>query len=236
MKKEVVVIEIGSNNLDFLTIKALKVLERASFVIVKDEIDRQVLDLVKPHSTIFCLEKDSTEIIMDSQELSVVILTTRDSFDLTETPKLRSKDVNVNIIPSVKPYLAYPAVKKIPITKRGVNLGFVVVREKIGEDALQQYVDIAIATNASVVFYNNFFLLTEIVWKLKFGGKGKMPVAVVNPKEKQVEWTVGTAETIEELSLLKCNGESSFVIVGEVVTQYDLNSLKEFEEVFVNKI
>jgi siroheme synthase len=236
MKKEVVVIEIGANDLDFLTIKALKVLEKVKLVVVKDEIHSEIISVIKASSKIIYSKKDSTESIVDSKMGSIAILTTRSLFELPEVEKLTQLNYDISAIPSVKPYLAYAGVNKVPITKRGVNLGFLVVKESINSEQLDNYISIAVSTNASIVFCNNFSLLGEIVWKLKFKEKSDMPIAIVNPVGKKGEWLSGTIETIEELSLLNKMPESSLIIVGEVVNQYNKEGIKEFEETFINKI
>jgi precorrin-4 methylase len=236
MKKEVVVIEIGTNNLDFMTIKALKVLEKTELVIVKDEINSEIIDAINPNSKIIYKKDDSSDFILNFPGKKVAIISLSTIHELSEPSKLLNNDIEVTSIPSVKPYLAYTAVNKVPITKRGVNLGFIIVKERISSSSLSNYLHIVVHTNASIVFCHNLGLLKEMVWQMQLKKQGDLSIAIVDPSGENGDWTTGTIDTIEDLMLLKQTSESSLIIVGEVVNQYQKRPVKELEEIFINKI
>jgi len=235
MKKEVVIIEIGMNNLDCLTVKAVKILEKAELIILKDEICPEILDIVNVDSKIVYEEKDSSNLILNSLEQRVAILTLKSTYELSEPARLSDFNIGISSIPSVKSYLGYTAINKVPITKRGVNLGFIVVKEAISSGALLNYLDIIANTNATIVFYRNIDLLREIVWQMQLKKKGDMPIAIIEQDEKKGDWISGTIDTIGHLTMLRTLTESSLIIVGEVINQYQKEEVQELEEIFVNK-
>lgn len=240
-KQKVYLTGAGPGDIDLLTIKAHKVICSADVIIYDNLANPQILDLAKNECKFiyvgkknkkhtFPQEKINEIIYKNALEHSIVVrLKGGDPFVFgrggEEGIYLKQRGISFEIIPGITSVTSVPAYAGIPVTHRGISVGFRVVtgheasNKKVSQIAWEEFV-----TDDTIIFLMGLHNLAKISSKLIEIGKSRdCPCAVISKgttKEQKV--AIGTLDNIVE----KAKGLSTpaLIIVGKVVDlQKELN-------------
>ncbi|BAZ38952.1 uroporphyrinogen-III synthase / uroporphyrinogen-III C-methyltransferase [Calothrix sp. NIES-4101] len=229
-KGKVYLVGAGPGNIEYLTIKAYKLLENAEVLIYDALVDTELLNLAPSD----CLQlevgkrggKPSTPQAEINQLLvhycqegkRVIRLKSGDPFIFgrctSEIEALKAAKCAFEIVPGISSALAAPLLASIPLTDTVLSRSFVVVTAHEPE-ALNWEALTGIETLVVLMGGKN---LPEVVYQLVKHGKSRStPVAVVRDcgTARQQIWT-GTLETILEITA-GVSLSPTVIIIGEVV-------------------
>jgi len=214
-------VEIGSNNSDSLTIKAVKSLAEAEFVICEKGIAKDVIQFIPGNIEIatFSHNMEATEMLLEklaSFYSKVVFLVLEN--DALKSEIAKTVKSGFEIIPCLKPFLSIAGSNKISITKRGTNTSFIVVREKLNESLLIKHLKFICATGSSIIIHNNFQLLNDVVNFLKRTGFYDLPIVIVsNWKGDRENWTTETIGTVDDSFSGELHDRECIIMIGESI-------------------
>ncbi len=234
----------GPGDVELLTIKALKAIQKADVIIYDRLANPEILKEAKKDVALIFVGKEKgnhrvpqdeiNEIIYQSalKYKNVVRLKGGDPFVFgrggEEALYLKERGIKFEIIPGVTSAISVPAYAGIPVTNRGVTPSFrVVTGHRKSSDNIANINWASFCEDETIVFLMGLHNIELIVTKLLEVGKAKdYPCAIIsNGTTKNQKVITGTLETIVENS--KEAVSPAIIIVGEVVNLRD--DLKWFE-------
>lgn len=224
----------GPGDPELITLKALKVLKAADFVLYDALVSKEILGHIPSGTPIICVGKragkhshtqdEINSLIVESAFLygHVVRLKGGDPFVFgraTEEIEYASRyGIPTRVVPGISSALAVPAAISIPLTSRGVSESFWVVTGTTLSGGLSGDVALAAQSTATVIILMGLKKLAEIMAVFESFGKGETLVAVIQngtlPTQKQV---VGKVSTIANLVKEEDLGSPGIIIAGDVV-------------------
>lgn len=245
--KKVYLTGAGPGDIELLTLKALKVIQKADVIVYDRLANPDILKYTQKSCVFIYVGKEDKKHILPQDEINQVLYDCSQKYELVVRLKggdpfvfgrggeealfLKEKNIAYEIIPGITSAISVPAYAGIPVTHRGVSVSFRVVTAH--ESPLKEQTQIPwkeFISDDTLVFLMGLSKLEQISTKLIEIGKDKtLPVAVISkgttPEQKVV---VGTLETISKLAK---NLESpALIVVGEVVSLRE--ELAWFEEGF----
>ena len=238
------VVGAGPGDVDLITVKGIKALQKADVVLYDALVDPQLLEYAIKAEHIFvgkrkgCYayqQQQINELIVHraQQDLHVVRLKGGDPFvfgrGAEEMEYAAAYGIEVAVVPGISSSVAVPASLDIPVTKRGSSESFWVITGTTKEHQLSTDIHLAAKSKATVVILMGMFKLPEIVASFKQEGKSTTPVAIIqNGTTADEKIGVGTVSTIEtEVERLELSNPA-IIIIGEVVKHRQaLNRAKE---------
>jgi len=235
----------GPGDIELLTIKALKIIQKADVIVYDRLANSEILDEAKKGvKLIFVGKKDSHHTLPQEQinevlyqealkNEIVVRLKGGDPFVLgrggEEGIYLRERDIEFEIIPGITSAVSVPAYAGIPVTHRGVSVSFRVItgHEAPGKKKSQINWE-SFRGEDTIVFLMGLHNINQIMTKLVEIGRAKTtPVAVIsNGTLKNQKVAIGTIQNITEVA--KELETPAIIVVGEVVKlREQLNWFKE---------
>ena len=202
----------GPGDPELLTVRAARLVAAAD-VIVHDRLaDASILELARPGVEFIDVGKrpgaptpqeniNALLVHLGSQGLDVVRLKGGDPFVFgrggEEAEALRSADIAYTIVPGISSSVAVPAAAGIPVTHRGVSVGFTVVtghRESGGADEVEWEALAKVGT--TIVVLMGVAHRASIARRLMAGGlAADTPVAAIRwgtrPEQETVRTTLG---------------------------------------------
>lgn len=224
----------GPGDIDLLTVKALKLIQKADIIIYDRLVNPEILEYAKEDVVLKYVGKENKRhtvpqdqinelIYQASQEHETIVrLKGGDPFVFgrggEEAIYLYERDVKFEIVPGVTSAISVPMYAGIPVTHRGVTTSFRVVtghetpNKKISQIEWETFLN-----DETIIFLMGLHNIELITSKLMGLGKRKdYPCAVISkgttPNQKVV---TGTLESIVE----KAKGleAPAIIVVGEVV-------------------
>ncbi|MEM9143139.1 MAG: uroporphyrinogen-III C-methyltransferase [Bacteroidota bacterium] len=227
------VIGAGPGDVELITLKAIKALQRAHVVLYDALVNPELLDYAPQAEHIFvgkrkgCYayqQEQINELIVSRARLHghVVRLKGGDPFvfgrGAEEMEYASQHGVEVQLVPGISSALAVPAMQHIPVTKRGAAESFWVITGTTKDHTLSRDVHLAAKSNATVVVLMGMSKLSQIVECFKKEGKGAMPMAIIqNGTREDEQIGLGTVETIEREVSHKGLSNPATIVIGEVV-------------------
>lgn len=224
----------GPGDVELLTIKALKIIQKADVIIYDKLANPEILDEAKDNAELIFVGKERgnhkipqdeiNEIIYQSalKNETVVRLKGGDPFVFgrggEEALYLKERNIKFEIIPGITSAIAVPAYAGIPVTNRGITPSFrVVTGHRKTNDNIANINWSSFIENETIVFLMGLHNIKLIVTKLLEVGKAKdYPCAIISQgTTKNQKVITGTLEDI----VLKSKDAISpaIIIVGEVV-------------------
>jgi len=224
----------GPGDVELLTIKALKIIQKADVIIYDKLANPEILDEAKDNAELIFVGKERgnhkipqdeiNEIIYQSalKNETVVRLKGGDPFVFgrggEEALYLKERNIKFEIIPGITSAISVPAYAGIPVTNRGITPSFrVVTGHRKTSDNIANINWSSFIENETIVFLMGLHNIKLIVTKLLEVGKAKdYPCAIISQgTTKNQKVITGTLEDI----VLKSKDAISpaIIIVGEVV-------------------
>lgn len=227
-RAKVYLVGCGIGDPEFLTLKALRVIQEADVVLYDHLISDEIMKLVPKgtkkkyvgkrkgyHSK--SQEKINALIIKHAKKGRVVArLKSGDPFvfgrGAEELRDLFSENINTEVIPGISSSISGPMMGNIPITARGYASGFTVVSAHLqGNSVNLDWVELLAKENHTVVVLMGLSRVNEIVEESnRLGVSKKKPCAIISnasrPNQKIVTTTLDTlaadAKDIERPAIL----------------------------------
>ena len=234
----------GPGDIELLTIKALKLIQKADVIIYDRLANPEILKEAKKGVELIFVGKEKGNHRVPQDEINEIIyqcslkyenvvrLKGGDPFVFgrggEEALYLKQRDIKFEIIPGVTSAISVPAYAGIPVTNRGVTPSFrVVTGHRKSSDNIANINWASFCENETIVFLMGLHNIELIVTKLMEVGKAKdYPCAIISEgTTKNQKVVTGTLETIVKKS--KDAVSPAIIIVGEVVKLRD--ELKWFD-------
>jgi len=229
----------GPGDIELLTLKAARVIGEADVIIYDRLANPKILEMAKDGCKFIYVGKEDGRHILPQDQINETIYKMALEHDVVvrlkggdpfvfgrggeEAAYLRERGVEFEVIPGITSAISVPAYAGIPVTHRGISVGFRVItgHEAPGKPKSQIPWQ-NFKTDDTIVFLMGLHNLKEIAQKLIEIGKPKdFPVAVISkgttPQQKVV--VVGTLEDIYEKA--KDLPTPALIVVGKVVELRD---------------
>ena len=227
------VVGAGPGDADLITLKAVKVLEKAA-VILYDALVNPLLLKHAPQAKHIFVGKRRGYKRFSQEEINdlivkyamafghVVRLKGGDPFifgrGAEEMEYATQHGLLTEIVPGISSSLAVPASQNIPLTKRGSSESFWVITGTTKNRTISKDIELACQSTATIVILMGMGKLPQIVELFKAENKSKLPVAIIqNGTTLHEKIAIGTIETIEEEVRKKDLSNPAVIIIGEVV-------------------
>ncbi|WP_136466187.1 uroporphyrinogen-III C-methyltransferase [Flagellimonas onchidii] len=227
------VVGAGPGDVDLITLKGIKALQRADVVLYDALVDTELLEYAPNAEHIFvgkrkgcyAYQQDQiNELIVQRANLNknVVRLKGGDPFvfgrGAEEMEYAALYGLDVEVVPGISSSVAVPASQHIPVTKRGASESFWVITGTTKEHKLSTDVALAAKSNATVVILMGMSKLGEITELFAKEGKSDIPVAIIqNGTRDNEKIGIGTVSTIVEKVNEQKLSNPAIIIIGEVV-------------------
>lgn len=251
---KVYMIGAGCGNIDLLTLKAKRIIEKVDCIIYDRLIDSKILDFARKDVELIYLGKGNTEggLIQDEinktivekalEGKSVARVKGGDSFVFgrggEELEVLNANNIDYEMIPGISSSIAVPEYAGIPVTHRGIADSFHVFTGHTKENGKWHNFEVIAKLDGTLVFLMGIKNLKIIVKDLIDNGKPLItPIAIIeNGTTADQRVTVGTLENIVELSEKKEIMPPAIIIIGEVVKLHNEFSWVKKMPLFGKKI
>ena len=223
----------GPGDRDLLTIKALRVIQKADVIIYDRLANPKILEDAKDGCKFIYVGKADSHHTLPQEEINEVIYQAALKYENVvrlkggdplvfgrggeEALYLKERGIKFEFIPGITSAIAVPEYAGIPVTHRGITVSFRVVT---GHEAAKEKSQIPwenYKSDDTIIFLMGLHRLKFIVDKLIEIGKPKdFPIAVISRGTWEDEKTViGTLEDIYEKA--KDLPTPALIIVGKVV-------------------
>ncbi|WP_420321686.1 uroporphyrinogen-III C-methyltransferase [Flagellimonas sp.] len=227
------VVGAGPGDVDLITLKGIKALQRADVVLYDALVDPELLEYAPNAEHIFvgkrkgcyAYQQDQiNELIVQRARLNkhVVRLKGGDPFvfgrGAEEMEYAASYGLDVEVVPGISSSVAVPASQNIPVTKRGETESFWVITGTTKEHKLSADVALAAKSNATVLILMGMSKLNEITELFIQEGKSDLPVAIIqNGTTADEKIGIGTVSTIVNQAKEQQLSNPAIIVIGEVV-------------------
>ncbi len=208
------VVGAGPGDIELITIKAIKALERADVVLYDALVNKELLEYAPKSEKIFvgkrkgCYayqQEQINELIVSRAKShgNVVRLKGGDPFvfgrGAEEMEYAAANGLEVAMVPGISSCLSVPAYQNIPVTKRGAAESFWVITGTTKEHKLSNDIALAAKSSATVVILMGMSKLPQIVALFKSEGKSETPIAIIqNGTRKDEKVGVGTISLLRK--------------------------------------
>lgn len=231
---KVFLIGAGPGDVELLTLKAVRVLERADVLLIDDLVDREVIRLARAGVRVIEVGKrggcrstpqtfiERLMIRLARTGRTIARVKGGDPFVFgrggEEVSALRAVGIHVEVINGITAGIAAPAAIGIPVTHRECTRGVTFVTGHARDGHAPDWAALA-RTGTTLVIYMGMSTLPAIAAGLQAGGMpAHTPVAVIQnatlPQQRSLVSTLASASAEVAAAGL---GSPAIVVVGEVV-------------------
>ena len=224
----------GPGDIELLTMKAFKTIQKADVIIYDRLANPDILELTKDGCEFVYVGKEDGRHIIPQDDINEIIYQNALKYETIvrlkggdpfvfgrggeEASYLKQRDIKFEIIPGITSAISVPAYAGIPVTHRGISVSFrVVTGHESPNKKVSQIPWSNFKTDDTIVFLMGLHNLPNITKKLIEVGKATTyPIAVISKgttSEQKV--VVGTLENIVEKS--KNIPTPALIVVGKVV-------------------
>lgn len=224
----------GPGDAELVTIKGMKAIQSAAVILYDALIDPRIFEYASPKAIkrfvgkrcgFHTYSQDEINEMIVSYALTyghVVRLKGGDPFvfgrGYEELSYAESFGIKTEVVPGVTSATSLPALKKIPLTTRGLNESFWVLTGTTSERKVSDDIFLAAQTNATVVILMGLKKLSEIVDIYKEAGRDNLPVAIIVngslPNEQFISGTV--SDILSKVNENDIHGPA-LILIGEAV-------------------
>lgn len=253
-KGKVYIMGVGPGDAELLTLKGKRAIEEADCIVYDRLINNRILDYAKKDTEMIYLGKGNTEGGVIQDEINDTIIKKAlegkivarvkggDPFVFgrggEEIQALFENKIEFEEIPGITSAISVPAYAGIPVTHRGVARSFHVFTGHTMTDGEWHNFEAIAKLDGTLVFLMGIKNLPIIVSDLIVNGKDpKTPIAIIEKgatADQRV--TVGTLETIIDISKERKIVPPAIIIIGEVVNLRDTFKWFEDTKLFGKKI
>ncbi len=228
----------GPGDLELLTLKAARVIGEADVIIYDRLANPEILKMAKDGCKFIYVGKEDGKHTLPQEQINETIYKMAQEHDVVVRLKggdpfvfgrggeegiyLKERGIDFEVIPGITSAISVPAYSGIPVTHRGISVGFRVItgHEAPGKPKSQIPWE-NFKTDDTIIFLMGLHNLDKIAQKLIEVGKPKdFPVAVISKgttPDQQV--VIGTLEDIYEKA--KDLPTPALIVVGKVVELRD---------------
>jgi uroporphyrin-III C-methyltransferase len=228
------VVGAGPGDVELITLKAIKALEKADVVLYDALVNPELLEYVNAKAEMIFVGKRRGCYRYQQEQINELIVTRAhthghvirlkggDPFifgrGAEEMEYATKHGVATAMIPGISSSLAVPASQNIPLTKRGSAESFWVITGTTKNHQLSEDVALAAKSNATIVILMGMGKLSEIVKLFQQENKNNLPVAIIqNGTTPQEKIGIGTVDTIEKIVESKKLSNPAIILLGSVV-------------------
>ncbi|WP_299463734.1 uroporphyrinogen-III C-methyltransferase [uncultured Microscilla sp.] len=234
LKPKLTLVGAGPGDPELITLKAIRALANAD-VVLYDALANPALLEYAPKSALkkyvgkrggkkYLSQDQINQLIVEEafQHGHVVRLKGGDPFVFgrghEELAFAQSFDMDTEVVPGISSSLAVPALKQIPLTKRGINESFWVITGTTKKQEISQDMPLAAQSSATVIILMGMRKLKEITAIFSQYGKQNTPVAIIQNGSCTNEKTgFGEVHNIADIAEQKGLGAPAVIVIGEVV-------------------
>lgn len=243
MKAKVYLVGAGPGDPELLTLKALRLLQKADAVLYDELVSPEILQLVPPTAQLHNVGKRCGKKKISQEEINFLMTTLADSglqvvrlksgdpsiFGRAgeEIESLRKAGIEYEIVPGVTSALGAAAVAGIPLTHRRISSALVFLTgHHAAERDAPDWSKLA-TSGATLVIYMPGSSGLKTSLRLKAAGlNGETPCAIVSRATTGRQQIFRT--TVGELHNAPLLAAPNVLVVGEVVRFADVAALEEF--------
>ncbi|MBV6645821.1 MAG: uroporphyrinogen-III C-methyltransferase [Cyclobacteriaceae bacterium] len=233
---KVFLVGAGPGDEELVTLKAIKVLKKASVVLYDALVNTDLLSYCpegcikeyvgkKPgiHQYQQIMIQDMLVDYANRYE-NVVRLKGGDPYVFgrghEELVHCEDRGLEVEVIPGISSALAVPAMAGVPLTKRGVNESFWVITGTTSSGAISDDIPLAAQSSATVIVLMGMKNLDKIVGLFRVFRGEEEPVAIIqNGTKNGQRSTYGLLSNIEQQVIDQQIFSPAIIVIGEVVNQ-----------------
>ncbi|RXP55472.1 uroporphyrinogen-III C-methyltransferase [Lutibacter sp. HS1-25] len=245
---KVTLVGAGPGDKDLITLKAVKAIEQADFILYDALVNPEILAYAKKSTPTLYVGKRFNNHAFSQDEINqllvnkafeyghVVRLKGGDSFVFgrgsEEIDFIESYAIETAIVPGISSALAVPALQGIPLTKRNVNESFWVITGTTSNGEISKDITLGAQSSATLVILmglRNFSLIAEEIKKFRHK---YTPFAIIQngslPNETITIETINNYKnTIDKIDY-KSPG---IIVIGDVVTEHSAFLDEEIQRV-----
>lgn len=235
----------GPGDPDLISVKGMKLLQKADVVLYDALVSPELLTAVRPHCRMIYVGKRKGRKEFPQEEINnllvfytrryncVVRLKGGDPYVFgrghEELEFASSRGVRVEVIPGISSALAAPSAAGIPLTKRGVNESFWVITGTLSSGEISTDIQLAAQSSATVIILMGLNQLQKIASIFVEMRSPLEPMAVIEkatlPNQRVI---CGTASTIFYLVKENEINTPAIIVIGKVVNErHMIDSLEE---------
>jgi len=228
------IVGAGPGDPELITLKALKVIQKAEVILYDALVNVELLELAPPPAICVFVGKRKGHKAYTQEEIHNAILDYAQQY--THIVRLKGGDpfvfgrggeewnlaiaqgMEVEYIPGISSSIAVAGLAGIPVTHRDICHSFRVITATDATGQLCEEVAEASTSATTVVILMGLSKLEEIGRQYISQGRGTMPVAVIQDGSLPTQRTlVATMETIAHQARMQEMASPSIIVVGEVV-------------------
>ncbi len=255
-KGRVFLVGAGPGDEGLLTVKGLKVLQKADVIVYDRLVNPGLLRHRKASAHLIYVGKSPEKHTLKQEEINEVLVTEAlkgqtvvrlkggDPFVFgrggEEAERLKEEGIPFEIVPGITSALAVPAYAGIPVTHRGVAASFTVItgnEDPHKPESMIQWEKLA-TDSGTLVFLMGVENLAKIVAKLINNGKDPhTPVALVSWGTRAEQKTVTgiLADIVEKIRKASLTSPA-IIIVGQVVNLREILNWREKQPLFGKRV
>lgn len=230
----VTLVGAGPGDPELITLKAVRTLKQADFVLYDSLVSDAILDMIPTGIPTRCVGKRAGEHSYSQDEINALIVEM--AYHYGHVVRLKGGDpfvfgrgaeemeyaeahgVQATMVPGISSAIAVPASANIPVTARGMSESFWVITGTTKDGVISGDVALAAQSTATVVILMGLNKLEAILSQFSSHGKGNVPAAIIQqgtlPTQRSVTGTVSTLTALAETEGI---GSPAVIVVGEVV-------------------
>lgn len=233
---KVYLVGAGPGDIDLITIKALKCIEKADVILYDRLINKELLNYAKENvQLIYCGKRPGFHIMTQEKINQLLIKYAKQGKDVIrlkggdpfifgrggeEAAALVDNGVSFEIVPGITSGIAVPAYAGIPVTNRGISSSFAMItcHHQPGEQDPLDWKSLAKGIDTLAIYMGISNLPYICKQLISFGRSPDTPVAIIHWGTTIKQHTItGTLSLIVELARKSNIKNPSMIIVGEVV-------------------
>ena len=246
---KVTLVGAGPGDIELLTIKGLKAIQKADVILYDALVNEQLL-LEAPNAKHIFVGKrkgfkaysqdEINRLIVESafEYGNVVRLKGGDSFvygrGFEEIEFVEAFGIKTEVVPGISSSISVPALAGIPVTHRSVSNSFYVLTGTLSDGSFNPEFKNAVNSNGTVVVLMGLSKISNICELYRTHGKHNKSIAVISNGSLENQRTVvGKIDTIENIVKAESIQAPAIILIGEVVDlQKKYDSI--LKEVLVN--
>lgn len=245
---KVTLVGAGPGHKDLITLKGIKAIEQADFILYDALVNPEILEYAKKDTPCLYVGKRFNNHKFSQEEINkllvskalkhghVVRLKGGDSFVFgrgsEEIDFIEAHNIITEIVPGISSALAVPALQGIPLTKRNVNESFWVITGTTSNGDISKDISLGAQSSATLVILmglRNFSLIIEEVKKFRHK---YTPFAIIQngslPNEKIIIETINNYKNaIDSIDY----ASPGIIVIGDVVAEHSAFLDEEIQRV-----
>ncbi|WP_372745131.1 uroporphyrinogen-III C-methyltransferase [Lutibacter sp.] len=245
---KVTLVGAGPGDKDLITLKAIKAIEQADFILYDALVNKEILAYAKKNTPTLYVGKRFNNHAFNQNEINqllvdkafkyghVVRLKGGDSFVFgrgsEEIDFVESYTIETEIVPGISSALAVPALQGIPLTKRNVNESFWVITGTTSNGEISKDISLGAQSSATLVILMGLRNFSLIITEIKKFRHKHTPFAIIQngslPNESiSIETINNYKNVIDKIDYTS----PGIIVIGDVVAEHSAFLDEEIQRV-----